>query len=79
MINIDQARAAYLEKVERRLDFDALPEFRKKMAKKYIDYAFSQEFKETVQEEEFRLLHPALQDLYNQYQEMLVLIRKEAK
>ena len=57
--------------------FNPVPEsIKEHRIKAHIDYCYSKEFKDRYDELRLQEQHPALNDLYQQYQMMLALLRE---
>lgn len=79
MSDLSKARTKYISEIVHALDYDDRREFSIVIAKRHLEYAFSKEFSQVVEDEIYRELHPALKDLHNQYKEMEALLKKEDK
>ena len=76
---MNERRKEYLKDAAYSLGYDEQQEFKKMIAKKKLDFAFSKDFREECGRAQLLEMHPALQDLYNQYKEMEALLKKENK
>jgi len=79
MNKLEEARNNYITNIARSLDYDDKREFSIIVAKRYLEYAFSEDFAKIVDDQVYRELHPALKDLHNQYKETEALLKKEDK
>jgi hypothetical protein len=79
MLSFEDTRDADIDAKLQKLGQSFDDDIRKYWAKKHIDYCYSEEFTDRFNEIKLREQHPALNDLYNQYQMMLALLREGQK